>query len=160
MEGDLRGNTLTLKNSKTDDAWNLNASEATGLMGSLGGGKSSGSVEIDLTAFSISEPSTPGISPSTPPPSGSNDFAQIILGGWRGEKYVTTYRKDGTYSMTPITSDSGQSKPDGTWHLEGSTLTKTYPGKPNTVYTILSLTPEKLMIKDNEGTTYSQDRWK
>jgi|GEM_PF-4376092 len=160
MEGRLQGTNLTLNSSKRNEKWDINASEPSGFTGSIGGGKSSGTVDIDLTSFSLSAPPATGTPTPTQAPPDSRDFAQMILGGWRGEKYVTTYRKDGTYSMTPISPDAGQPKPDGTWHLEGNTLTKTYPGKPSTVYTILSLTSEKLTIKDDEGITYSQDRSK
>lgn len=161
MAGRLQGAHLMLKQDKLGTSWDIDVSGAPRLKGTQQAGMSAGEVTIDLGSYSTAgAESAPGGTPTPTPAPGGSDFAKAILGGWKGEKYVTTYCEDGTYSMSPLVPESGPTLPGGTWKIEGTTFTKTYADKPTTIYTILAITPDKLTIKDNEGNVYTQGRWK
>jgi len=84
-------------------------------------------------------------------------FSKLILGSWVGEKFSTTYLPNGTYTMVSNVGGGG-SAPGGTWEIAGSILTKSYPGKPNGVYTIIMISNDVLTLKADNGNIYSQKR--
>lgn len=81
----------------------------------------------------------------------ATDYATLIIGSWIDEEgTVVTFNKNGSF----LWSDEEETSV-GIWKLNGSTLTITYDKgtdwEENEIKTIISLTKDTLVLRDEDG---------
>ena len=83
----------------------------------------------------------------------TKNFQNLLIGKWQGTRHLTEYLPNHTRLMDDVALN-----PPRTWRLVDNKLSETDPESGTIVYTIISLSKNKLVVESPEGNQFTLKR--